>query len=192
MDAESVEKLLEEGRILQEANRKAFNRMKNSSRHSCKGMEMQRRIKNLLAPKKIPTKKTRSDAIVPYKAHVDDAAYDLATPDNFQIFPQETKLIKLGFCLEIPKGYYGAITCRSGLALKKQISVLNSVGIVDPGFRDEIGVILFNHSKKVVDFKKGDRIAQLLIRRCISAEFVEVEKLSDSERGTGGFGSTGS
>lgn len=103
----------------------------------------------------------------------------------------ERTLVPTGLYMEIPKGYEAQVRPRSGLALKKGITCLNSPGTIDADYRGEIGVILANLSKEPFVINNGDRIAQLVIAKHETAEWELVEELSDSERGSGGFGSTG-
>lgn len=105
--------------------------------------------------------------------------------------PLERKLIKTGLFIELPKGTEAQVRPRSGLALKKGISVLNSPGTIDADYRGEIGVILINLSNEAFEVNQGDRIAQLVFAQYQQAEFIEVEQLSETQRGEGGFGSTG-
>ena len=105
--------------------------------------------------------------------------------------PGEHVLVKTGLKMELPEGYEAQVRPRSGLALKHKITVLNSPGTIDSGYRGEAGVILMNHGKEVFSISKGDRIAQFVIAKHESPEVEEVESLEDSERGEGGFGSTG-
>lgn len=105
--------------------------------------------------------------------------------------PMERTLIKTGLFLEIPQGYEAQVRPRSGLALKQGITVLNSPGTLDCDYRGEVGVILINLGKESFLINPGDRIAQLVFAKCEQAEFVPVEVLSETERGDGGFGSTG-
>jgi dUTP pyrophosphatase len=105
--------------------------------------------------------------------------------------PLERRLIPTGLALEIPPGFEGQVRPRSGLALKQGLTCLNSPGTIDADYRGEVGVILINLSKERVVLKRGDRIAQLVIAPVVQAALAEVESLSASERGTGGFGSTG-
>jgi len=138
----------------------------------------------------IQIKKFSPQAIIPSRAHDTDAGYDLHSIGSHTLFPHERKLIKTGIGVAIPEGYYGRIAPRSGLAYKHGIDVL--AGVIDSGYRNEIGVILINFGDKSVDIENGDRIAQLIIEQCFDAEFAEVEDFLDqSDRGTGGFGSTG-
>jgi len=99
--------------------------------------------------------------------------------------------VKSGIAIQLPKGYEAQVRPRSGLAYKKQITVLNAPGTVDEGYRGDVGVILINHGKETFEWEAGSRIAQLVIKPVEQAEIVEAEELGDSERGEGGFGSTG-
>ena len=105
--------------------------------------------------------------------------------------PLERTLVKTGLYIELPPGYEAQIRPRSGLALKQGISVLNSPGTIDADYRGEIGVILVNLSQESVEIKNGDRIAQMVVARHENASWIEVESLEDTQRGSGGFGSTG-
>ena len=103
----------------------------------------------------------------------------------------ERKLIKTGLFLEIPEGYEAQVRPRSGLALKNGITVLNSPGTIDSDYRGEIGVILINHSSEIFEINSGDRIAQLVFAKVEQADWYETKSLNETERGEGGFGSTG-
>jgi dUTP pyrophosphatase len=103
----------------------------------------------------------------------------------------EWRLVPTGLAIALPEGYEAQIRPRSGLALKQGVSVLNTPGTVDADYRGEVGVILINHSKQELVIKRGDRIAQMIINKIERIEFEEVEELPSSDRGTGGFGSTG-
>lgn len=105
--------------------------------------------------------------------------------------PLERKLIKTGLFLEIPDGFEAQVRPRSGLALKSGITVLNSPGTIDADYRGEIGVILCNVSNENFNIQSGDRIAQLVFASVVQADFSEINILSETERGSGGFGSTG-
>ncbi len=107
------------------------------------------------------------------------------------IEPGRSALVPTGISLEIPFGYEAQVRPRSGLALKKAITTLNSPGTIDCDYRGEIGVILINHGLTPFRIEDGDRIAQLVFAPVIQADFVEVENLDESERGANGFGSTG-
>lgn len=105
--------------------------------------------------------------------------------------PLERSLIKTGLFLEIPEGYEAQVRPRSGLALKKGLTVLNTPGTIDADYRGEIGVILVNVSNEDVTIEPGERVAQLVFAEFKQAQFEEVDALSETHRGTGGFGSTG-
>lgn len=103
----------------------------------------------------------------------------------------ETKLIHTGIALEIPEGYAGLIYARSGIATKRGLAPANKVGVIDSDYRGEIMVSLHNHSKEDQTIADGERIAQLVITPFLAVEYTEADKLSDTVRGSGGFGSTG-
>lgn len=105
--------------------------------------------------------------------------------------PLERILVPTGLYIELPVGYEAQIRPRSGLALKKGISVLNTPGTIDADYRGEIGIILINLSNDEVSIENGERICQMVIAKHEQAEFIQVDMLNDTERGTGGFGSTG-
>jgi dUTP pyrophosphatase len=111
--------------------------------------------------------------------------------EKLTLSPGERKLIKTGLFLEIPEGYEAQVRPRSGLALKNGITVLNSPGTIDADYRGEIGVILINHSSENFEINSGDRIAQLVFAKVEQAVWFETESLNETERGHGGFGSTG-
>ncbi len=137
----------------------------------------------------------RLDATVPLPtyAKAGDAGADLATRIDFTIKPGERMLVPTGISIALPNGFVALVHPRSGLAIKHGISMVNTPGTVDAGFRGELQVILINHDlTESVSFKKGDRIAQLVIQKVERADFIEVEQLPGSERSSGGFGSTGS
>ena len=96
-----------------------------------------------------------------------------------------------GLKVAVPENYAGFVYPRSGLALDEGVTVLNADGVIDPGYRGEVGVLLINHGQSEFKIKKGDRIAQLIVQRVEEVEWEEVDKLSRSERGEGGFGHTG-
>ena len=130
---------------------------------------------------------------LPTYAKAGDAGADLATRIDFTIKPGERMLIPTGISIALPNGFVALVHPRSGLAIKHGISMVNTPGTVDAGFRGELQVILINHDlTESVSFKKGDRIAQLVIQKVERADFIEVEHLPGSERSSGGFGSTGS
>jgi dUTP pyrophosphatase len=111
--------------------------------------------------------------------------------EEIALEPLERRLIPTGLSLELPAGYEGQVRPRSGLALKQGLTCLNSPGTIDADYRGEVGVLLINLSKERVILKRGDRIAQLVIAPVVQAVLAEVEVLTETERGEGGFGSTG-
>ena len=154
---------------------------------------MQIKFKKLHPDAKMPTKKPN------------DAGYDLYSIEGGIINPFERRLFQTGIAVEIPKGFYGRVAPRSGLAYKSGIDIL--AGVIDNPYRDSIGVIMYNTNGAEVfyrgihqtplgiagkyEVKPGDKIAQLIIENCQEVEFVEVEELSSSDRGTNGYGSSG-
>ena len=139
-------------------------------------------------------KKLNPNATVPTYGSLYSAGADLyaCIEENLVIAPHETVLIKTGLSIEIPEGYAGLIYARSGLASKKGLAPANKVGVVDADYRGEVMVALHNHSEKSAEIECGERVAQLVIAPFLKAEFNVVESLSDTVRGDGGFGSTGS
>jgi len=127
-------------------------------------------------------------AKLPTKAHF-SAGYDLYCIDYWDVSPGHRVLIPLGIATEMPYGYFGKLMDRSGLAAREGLTVLG--GVIDNDYRGEWKVILFNTSGSTVHLKPGDRIAQVVFMVCGHFEVHEVENLSDTERGPGGFGSTG-
>lgn len=143
---------------------------------------------------KMKVKCLYENAIVPTYGNPGDAGMDLYCVltgwGMHDMFPNESRLFTTGVAMEIPEGFVGLIRPRSGLAVKKGIDILTS-GVIDSGYRGEILVNLINHSKESVRIKHGDRIAQMLILPVHQAEFIEVNELSESTRGSSGHGSTG-
>lgn len=135
--------------------------------------------------------KLKDDAIIPYYEHPGDSGLDLIARENREIQPGASQLIATGIALELPPGMEAQIRPRSGLALKHQITVLNAPGTIDEGYRGEIGVILINHGREPFQVTKGMKIAQMVVAPVIRVEVEEIDRLSDTTRGTGGFGSTG-
>ncbi len=136
----------------------------------------------------------KSDNAMPCYETVNSAGMDLRAylPDGeIVIKPMQRALVPTGLFMEIPVGYEGQVRPRSGLAIKSGITVLNSPGTIDADYRGEVKVILINLSDTDFVIKSGDRIAQLVIAKHEQMEVVEVETLSDTERGAGGFGHTG-
>ncbi|MBI4116294.1 dUTP diphosphatase [Candidatus Pacearchaeota archaeon] len=136
----------------------------------------------------IKVKKIRPDAIIPEYAHPDDAGMDLRSMEDYTLKPSERKVFGIGLEFEIPKGYVCLIWDRSGMAGK---GIKTMGGVIDCHYRGEYKVILLNTALENYEVKKGDKIAQLLIQPVETAEIFEVEELSETARGEGGFGSTG-
>lgn len=140
---------------------------------------------------KLEVKKLIEKARLPERANKGDAGLDLFSVEMVNIEPGAYHLVKTGIAIQLPKNTEAQIRPRSGLALKHGITVLNSPGTIDEGYRGEIGVILINHSKVPFEVKEGMKIAQMVIKPVFYPEVKEVEYLSSSDRGEGGFGSTG-
>ena len=141
---------------------------------------------------KVLIKRLDPDIPLPTYAKGGDAGADLCTRIDLTIKPGQRVLVPTGISIALPNGYVALVHPRSGLAIKFGISIVNTPGTVDAGYRGELQVILINHDlTESISFKKGDRIAQLVIQQVERAEFIEVADLPGSERSTGGFGSTG-
>lgn len=142
---------------------------------------------------KVNVKKLNENAVLPKYGSAFAAGADLygANEDTITINPNETVMIGTGIAMEIPEGYAGLVYARSGLASKRGLAPANKVGVVDSDYRGEIIVALHNHSDKVQTVEAHERIAQLVIAPVMQVEFNETESLDDTERGEGGFGSTG-
>ena len=130
-------------------------------------------------------------AILPQYAKAEDAGLDLFSIEEQTLQPGESQLIHTGIAIELPPETEAQVRPRSGLALKHQITVLNTPGTIDAGYRGEIGVILINHGQHPFQVHPGMKIAQLVISPIIRVKIEEVNQLSLTERGTDGFGSTG-
>jgi len=140
---------------------------------------------------KLKVKKISETAKLPEYAHPGDAGMDVFSNEEKLIRSGESALIKTGIKIELPANTEAQVRPRSGLALKEGITVLNTPGTIDEGYRGEVGVILINHSKKDFLIATGMKIAQMVISPVYQAEVIEVDELSDTHRGEGGFGSTG-
>jgi dUTP pyrophosphatase len=142
--------------------------------------------------KEVLIKRLDPDIPLPSYAKAGDAGADLCTRIDLTLKPGERVLVPTGISIALPNGFVALVHPRSGLAIKHGISIVNTPGTVDAGYRGELQVILINHDlNESISFKKGDRIAQLVIQQVERAEFIEVQDLPGSERSTGGFGSTG-
>ncbi len=141
----------------------------------------------------VKIKKLNSKAMLPTYGSEYSAGADLyaCMEETVTIQPGETVLIKTGLAMAIPEGYAGLIYARSGLATKKGLAPANKVGVVDADYRGEVMVPLHNHFRVAVEVEHGERIAQMVITPFLTAEYMLAEELDETERGEGGFGSTG-
>ncbi|WP_110182347.1 dUTP diphosphatase [Nocardioides solisilvae] len=129
---------------------------------------------------------------LPSYAHPGDAGADLCSTVDLLLAPGERALVPTGIALALPEGYVALVHPRSGLAARHGVSIVNTPGTVDSGYRGEVKVLLVNHDRtEPVELRRGDRIAQLVVQRFETARFVEVGELPGSSRGPGGYGSTG-
>lgn len=142
---------------------------------------------------KINIKKLTSTATLPERGSAFAAGYDLFADvsENVEIKPHTTAMIPTGLAMEIPEGYFGGIFARSGLASKESLRPANCVGVVDADYRGEVKVALHNDSDETRVITPKQKVAQLVVVPFLHMEFEEVEELSDTVRGVGGFGSTG-
>ena len=137
---------------------------------------------------------TRLDPSVPLPVYAKggDAGADIVSRVDVTLQPGERALVPTGISIALPDGYVALVHPRSGLAIKHGVTMVNAPGTVDAGYRGELQCIMINHDpKEPITFHKGDRIAQLVIQKVERAEFIEVQELPGSGRGSGGFGSTG-
>lgn len=140
---------------------------------------------------KLRVKRLTSAAVMPAYAHPGDAGLDLYSAVAVSIEPGETKLVGTGISIELPPHTEAQVRPRSGLALKHGITVLNTPGTIDHGYRGEVGVILINHGRTRFDVQPGMKIAQMVIATYVAVTVEETGELSETVRGPGGFGSTG-
>jgi dUTP pyrophosphatase len=132
------------------------------------------------------------DLPIPHYAQAGDAGADVHSRIDIAIAPGERALVPTGISIALPDGYAAFAHPRSGLAIKHGVGMVNAPGTIDAGFRGELQIILINHDlRETFTIKRGDRIAQLVIQKVERADFIEVEELPGSDRGTDGFGSTG-
>ena len=150
--------------------------------------------------KLVKVKKLHPDAVVPQYATEGAAGFDLVAIENATVFPGQTVLVKTGLAIEVEKGYEMQVRPRSGTSLKTSLRIANAPGTIDSDYRGEVGIIVTNIANSADQFlglllptqiKKGERIAQGVIAPVVKAYFEVVEELSDTNRGEGGFGSTG-
>ena len=139
----------------------------------------------------VRVKRLNPGAKIPKAAKVGDVAFDLYSVIDYEIKPGERYAVPTGIAVEIPVGYEGQVRPRSGLALKEGLTVLNTPGTIDSGYRGEVKTIMINQGDIPFQITRGMRISQLAIRPVPEVTFIEVDELSDTDRGDGGFGSTG-
>lgn len=140
---------------------------------------------------KIQVRRLDRELPLPGHAHPGDGGVDLYARQNVRLEPGERAPVPTGLAVAIPVGYAGLVLPRSGLADRHGLGVVNGPGLVDAGYRGEIRVLLINHGAKPVELSRGERIAQLVVVPVVDQELVEVDELPGSDRGAGGFGSTG-
>ena len=139
----------------------------------------------------LPITRLREDAVLPRQAYPGDAGFDLAACEGVTLAPGERAMVGTGLAVAIPEGYAGFVQPRSGLASRHGISVVNSPGLVDPGYRGELRVVLLNtDAREPFTVEPGMRIAQLVVLPVPAVALVEVDELTESERGVQGFGSS--
>jgi dUTP pyrophosphatase len=135
-------------------------------------------------------KRFTPDALLPLRASGGSVGYDLYSNENVCVPIGARALVSTGIAIVLPSGTYGRIAPRSGLAVKKGIQV--GAGVIDPDYTGEVKILLFNHGAETFEINKGDRVAQLILERCETPPVIEIGKLEETERGSCGFGSTGS
>ena len=136
-------------------------------------------------------RKLNDAAQAPNRAHSDDAGWDLYSAEDYVLKAHCFGAVGTAISIELPYGTEGQVRPRSGLAAKNGVTVLNAPGTIDAGYRGEVKVILINHSDVDFPITRGMRIAQLMVKPVYETEFIEAEELCESDRGAGGFGSTG-
>ena len=141
---------------------------------------------------KLRVRRLSPAAIIPAYAHPGDAGLDLHAYEDVALDPGVACLVSTGVAIELPEATEAQVRPRSGLALKHSVTVLNTPGTIDEGYRGEVGVVLINHGSSTFQVTRGMRIAQLVVQKRWTVEVVEVDGLTDTTRGAGGFGSTGS
>ena len=140
----------------------------------------------------MPVVRLDPDLPLPTYAHPGDAGADLVTAEDVTLRPGERVLVRTGIAMAVPEGYVALVHPRSGLAARHGLSIVNTPGTIDSGYRGEVKVLLVNHDPaETIELRRGDRVAQLVLQRVEQGVFTEVEVLPDSVRGDGGYGSTG-
>ena len=137
-------------------------------------------------------KRVHPDAVLPSYAHPSDAGMDVRSVEDLTLAPGKRALVHTGLVMLLPPQYEAQVRPRSGLALKNGVTVLNSPGTIDSGYRGEVGVILINLGDVDFTVRKGDKVAQLVIAPVTQPDVVEVSEIDETDRGSSGFGSTGS
>ena len=140
---------------------------------------------------KIPVTREDPTYSIPARARSGDAGVDLAASVAVEVAPGERALVPTGIAVAIPEGFAGFVLPRSGLAVNHGVTVINAPGLIDSGYRGEVKVGVVNHGDTPFEIAVGDRIAQLVVMAVASPDYVEVEELDTTSRGSGGFGSTG-
>lgn len=145
-----------------------------------------------MTPVEVEVRRLDPELPLPSRAHPDDAGIDLYAAESVSLKPAERGLIPTGIAVAIPTGYAGFVQPRSGLAFKQGLGLINSPGLIDSGYRGEIKVVAINlDPENVIHIERGDRVAQLVVLPVPSVELLEVDALSETPRGSGGFGSSG-
>jgi len=141
---------------------------------------------------KLPIHRLDKDLPLPAYAHAGDAALDLYAAEDVSLSPGDRKAVPTGIAVAIPKGYAGFVQARSGRAIQQGLALVNAPGLIDSGYRGEIKVIVINLARgHSIRIERGEKIAQLLIQKVTPIELKEVDELPASDRGEGGFGSSG-
>jgi len=139
----------------------------------------------------VKIQKITEGAVIPSYAHPGDAGVDLYAAEDAVLKPGERRLIRTGIKIAVPKGYEAQVRPKSGLALKFGLSIVNTPGTIDAGYRGEVGVICINLGSEPIKIEKGKKVAQMVFKKIETVKFEEVPQLDDTSRGEGGFGSTG-
>jgi dUTP pyrophosphatase len=139
----------------------------------------------------LPVRRLREGAVLPSRAYPGDAGLDLTAVESAELAPGKGATVGTGLAIALPDGYAGLVLPRSGLASQHRIGVLNAPGLIDSGYRGEVRVILHNHGSQTFRVDPGMRIAQLVVVAVENVRLVEVDDLPASERGEGGYGSSG-
>lgn len=136
-------------------------------------------------------RKIDPSAVLPAYAHPGDAGMDVRSVEEATLAPGERRLVKTGLVMVLPPDAEAQVRPRSGLALKHGVTVLNAPGTIDAGYRGEVGVVLVNLGQEPHHVAKGDKIAQIVVAPCVQATIAETDEMDETDRGAGGFGSTG-